>query len=76
MLNLSPTEVGTRVAHAGQLATRRALSGEVLAPLLPNTAAALVAGEIGPAQVRVITETMKAMPADVSATDREPRKPS
>jgi hypothetical protein len=56
MLNLSPTEAGARVAHAAQLASRRALTGEVLAPVLPQTARALAAGEIGPAQVRVITE--------------------
>jgi hypothetical protein len=56
MLNLSATEAGTRVAHATQLAARRTLTGEVLAPLLPATAAALAAGEIGPGQVRVITE--------------------
>jgi hypothetical protein len=71
MLSLSPTEAGARVAHATQLAPRRALGGEVLAPLLPNSAAALAAGEIGPAQVRVITETMTAIPASVSATDRD-----
>jgi len=71
MLNLSPTEAGTRVTHATQLASRRALTGEILAPLLPNTAAALAAGEIGPAQVRVITETMSAVPADVSTDDRD-----
>jgi Domain of unknown function (DUF222) len=71
MLNLSPTEAGARVAHATQLAPRRTLTGEVLAPLLPETAAALAGGEIGPAQVRVITETMGAIPAHVSATDRE-----
>ncbi|MGH3512920.1 MAG: DUF222 domain-containing protein [Pseudonocardiaceae bacterium] len=71
MLNLSPTEAGTRVTHATQLAPRRALIGEVLAPLLPNTAAALAAGEIGPAQVRVITETMGAVPTDVSGPDRD-----
>ena len=71
MLNLSPTEAGTRVAHAAQLASRRTLTGEVLAPLLPNTAEALAAGEIGPAQVRVITETMGAIPAWVSAVERD-----
>ncbi len=71
MLNLSPTEAGTRVTHAGLLAPRRALGGEVLAPLLPKTAAALVAGEIGPAQVRVITETMGAIPAGVDPRERE-----
>ncbi|MGH3853295.1 MAG: DUF222 domain-containing protein [Pseudonocardiaceae bacterium] len=67
MLHLSATEAGTRVAHATQLATRRTLSGEAL----PNTAAALAAGEIGPAQVRVITETMNAIPASVTVADRE-----
>ncbi|MCA1696355.1 MAG: 13E12 repeat family protein [Actinobacteria bacterium] len=56
MLNLSPTEAGTRVTHAGQLTGRRTLSGEMLAPLLPETAAALAAGEIGQAQVKVITD--------------------
>jgi hypothetical protein len=71
MLNLSSTEAGARVAHAGQLAPRRALGGEVLAPLLPTTAAALAAGEIGPGQVRVIADTMAAIPASVSATDRD-----
>ena len=54
MLNLSPTEAGTRVTHAGQLAPRRALTGEVLAPVLPNRCG-IGRGEIGPAQVRVIT---------------------
>jgi hypothetical protein len=71
MMNLSPTEAGTRVTHAAQLASRRTLTGEVLAPLLPNTAEALAAGEIGPAQVRVITETMGAIPAWVSAVERD-----
>jgi hypothetical protein len=56
MLNLSPAEAGPRVTYATQLAPRRALTGEILAPVLPNTAAALAAGEIGPAQVRVISE--------------------
>jgi hypothetical protein len=40
MVNLSLTEAGTRVVNAGQLAARRTLA----------------AGEIGPGQVRVITE--------------------
>jgi hypothetical protein len=71
MLNLPPTEAGTRVTHATQLASRRTLGGEVLVPLLPHTAAALAAGQIGPAQVRVITETMTAIPTCVSATDRD-----
>lgn len=71
MLNLSPTEAGTRVTHAGLLGPRRALGGAILAPLLPETAAALAAGEIGPAQVKVITETITAIPATVSPADRD-----
>ncbi|MFN2479042.1 MAG: DUF222 domain-containing protein [Pseudonocardiaceae bacterium] len=71
MLNLSPTEAGTRVAYAEQLAPRRTLGGEMLAPLLPATAAALATGQIGPAQVKVITETINAIPAGVSTTDRD-----
>jgi Domain of unknown function (DUF222) len=71
MLHLSATEAGTRVAHAAQITARRTLGGEVLPPLLPNTAAALAAGEIGPAQVRVITETIAAIPASVNPTQRD-----
>jgi Domain of unknown function (DUF222) len=71
MLRLSATEAGTRVAYAAALAARRALSGGVLPPALPNTAAALAAGEIGPAQVRVIAEAMNAIPASVSVEQRE-----
>jgi hypothetical protein len=67
MVNLSAAEASTRVAHATQLAPRRTLGGEVLVPLLPNTAA----GQIGPAQVRVITETINAIPAMVSTADRQ-----
>jgi len=71
MLQLSATEAGTRVTHATQLATRRTLSGEVLPPELPNTAAALAAGQIGVGQVRVITETMNAIPTSVSGEQRQ-----
>ncbi|MGA9312442.1 MAG: DUF222 domain-containing protein, partial [Pseudonocardiaceae bacterium] len=39
--------------------------------MLPATAAALAAGEIGPAQVRVITETIGAIPASVRTDDRD-----
>lgn len=36
MLNLSPTEAGARVAHASQRAVRRAVTSEILAPVLPK----------------------------------------
>lgn len=38
---------------------------------MPPTAAGLTAGDIGTAQLRVIAETMAALPADVSRTDRD-----
>jgi hypothetical protein len=71
MLQLSATEAGMRVTHATQLAPRRALSGEVLPQVLPNTAAALAVGEIGVGQIRVIAETMNAIPASASVEQRE-----
>ncbi|MBV9013295.1 MAG: DUF222 domain-containing protein, partial [Pseudonocardiales bacterium] len=71
MLQLSAAEAGTRVALAAQLTARRTLSGEVLPPQLPNTAAALAAGQIGLGQVRVIVETMNAIPAAVGAEQRQ-----
>jgi hypothetical protein len=70
MLQLSATEARIRVGHSGQLAARRTLAGEVLPPVLPNTAAALAAGEIGPAQVRVIAETMNAIPTSTGTAER------
>jgi hypothetical protein len=55
VLNLSKSESRTRAEHAELLASRQSLTGEVLPPLLPATAAELAAGTIGPSQVRVIT---------------------
>ena len=71
MLNLSPTEAGTRVTHAAQLAPRRALTGEILAPCCRTPPRRWPRGRSGRRRSRVITETMAAIPATVSATDRE-----
>ncbi|MBV9011814.1 MAG: DUF222 domain-containing protein [Pseudonocardiales bacterium] len=71
MLQLSATEAGTRVTHATQLTARRTLSGELLPPALPNTAAALAAGQIGLGQLRVIAETINAIPTSVGAEQRQ-----
>ncbi|MGH3972605.1 MAG: DUF222 domain-containing protein [Pseudonocardiaceae bacterium] len=51
VLNLSQGEGKARAEQAGLLAARRSLTGEVLPPTLPATAAELAAGTIGPAQV-------------------------
>ncbi len=71
MLRLSAAEARARVEHAALVGTRRTLTGETLPPQLPETAAALAAGEIGVGQLRVITETMAAVPASVPEPVRE-----
>jgi hypothetical protein len=62
VLNLSKGEAKARVDQAEQLIPRRSLTGEMLPPSLPATAAELVAGELGPGQLRVITGIMRRIP--------------
>ena len=70
LVHLSRSEARLRTEQATKLGVRRALTGEPLAPELPETAAALVAGEIGPAHVRIIIEIMDAVPASTSSAQR------
>lgn len=70
-LRCSAAEARTRTEQAAMVGPRRAMTGETLAPRLPVTAAALAAGEIGAGQLRVITETMAALPASVPEPARE-----
>ncbi|MDQ2788516.1 MAG: DUF222 domain-containing protein, partial [Actinomycetota bacterium] len=51
MLQLSAADARTRVQHATMIGTRRAITGAVLEPRLPATAAALAAGQIGTGQL-------------------------
>ena len=62
VLNLSKGEARTRVEHAALLTPRRSLTGELLAPSLPATAAELTAGVISPTHVRVIAAAMRRIP--------------
>ena len=71
MLHLSAAEARMRVEHAGMVGTRRTLTGQILEPQLPATAAALAAGEIGAGQLRVITDTMTLLPDSVPEPARE-----
>jgi Domain of unknown function (DUF222)/HNH endonuclease len=75
VLNLSASEAKARVEQAELLTPRRSLTGEVLPPLLPATAAELAAGAIGPAHVKVITATLRQIPPttplDVAALAEE-----
>jgi hypothetical protein len=71
ILHLSMGEARARVEQAALVGSRQTLTGEALAPRLPATAAALAAGEIGPGQLRVITETLGALPASVPQPARD-----
>jgi hypothetical protein len=62
VLNLSKGEARTRVEHAALLTPRRSLTGQMLAPSLPATAAELTAGAISPTHVRVIAAAMGRIP--------------
>ena len=70
-LRVSAAEARTRVEQAAMVGPRRAMTGQALEPRLPATATALAAGEIGAGQLRVITETMAALPASVPEPARE-----
>ncbi|MGH4025377.1 MAG: DUF222 domain-containing protein [Pseudonocardiaceae bacterium] len=71
MLRLSAAEARTRVEHAAAVGARRGLTGEPLAPRLPATAAALSRGQLGIGQLRVITETLAALPGSVPEPVRQ-----
>ncbi len=71
MLRCSATEARTRTEQAALVGPRRAMTGQVLPPRVPATAAALAAGQIGAGQLKVITDTMAALPAPVPEPARE-----
>ncbi len=62
MLRLHPREAAARETHREQLAQRRSLTGEILPPRLPATAAALAQGTIGAAYVEVVEKVMQQLP--------------
>ena len=70
-LRITPADASRRVAEAADLGPRRAMTGEVLAPLLTATAAAQRAGTIGPAHVSVIRRFFKQLPNSVDLETRD-----
>lgn len=54
LLRISATDANRRVAEAKELTPRKAMTGEVLEPVLAHTAAAVERGMIGPEHVRII----------------------
>ena len=66
-------EARNRVAAAEALAPRQSLIGETLPPRCPATAAAFAAGEISSAAVRIVTDAMRRIPAEVHPRPRSSR---
>ncbi len=71
LLRISKDEAAGRVRQARELAPRRALTGEVLAPVLPCTVAAVEAGRIGAEHVKQIRKFFKKLPSFVDPETRQ-----
>ncbi|WP_230592026.1 DUF222 domain-containing protein, partial [Rhodococcoides fascians] len=71
MLRITPRAAGARVRLAAELGDRTALSGEVLSPLLPHTAAAVRAGLLDAQHVQMIREFFKHLPSSVDPQTRD-----
>ncbi|MGH3725552.1 MAG: HNH endonuclease signature motif containing protein [Mycobacterium sp.] len=69
-LHISKGAARRRIGDAEQLAPRRALTSEALAPVLPNAAAALERGEVGEEHVRIIRQFFDRLPVVVDAPTR------
>ena len=65
VLRISKAEALRRIAEAADLGPRTALSGEPLEPVLPNTAKAQAAGQIGAEHVKVIRTFFARLPDGV-----------
>ncbi|KUI04884.1 hypothetical protein AU188_09685 [Mycobacterium sp. IS-3022] len=71
LLRISKTDAHRRVREARELAPRRAMTGEVLEPVLTRTAAAQACGQIGVEHVRIIGKFFDKLPVVVTYDVRE-----
>ncbi|WP_197507541.1 DUF222 domain-containing protein, partial [Mycobacterium sp. ACS4331] len=69
-LRIPSEEAHQRVADAEVLGPRRAMTGEVLEPVMPNVAARVAEGRVGPAHVDRIRKFFKALPDHVDLSAR------
>ena len=76
LLGVGVGQARARVRAAQHLAPRRTLTGEVLAAEFPATAAAQAEGAITLEHARVITATVKALPAQVREESSSRSRPS
>jgi hypothetical protein len=65
VLRVGSGEARLRVAAAEQLGPRRALTGDVLPPRCPATAAAFEAGEVSFTAARIVTDALARVPSSV-----------
>jgi Domain of unknown function (DUF222) len=70
-LGISKGEAKKRIKRAQLLGPRQALTGEPLAPKLPNVAAAQARGQIGSEHVRIIEKFFDDLPAQIDGHTRE-----
>ena len=70
-LRITKAEANRRIAEAGDLGERRALTGQPLAPTLTATASAQREGRIGDGHVKVIRDFMSHLPTTVDPGTRE-----
>ena len=75
LLRIGAGQARSRVRAAKELAPRRALTGEVLAAEFPATAAAQAEGAISVEHARIITTTIRALPAQVREESFEQVEP-
>ncbi len=71
VLRISPTEARRRIKDAAQLAPRTALTGELLPPVLPETAKAWQAGQLDGEHLEVIQKFFHALPGHVPPVEVE-----
>ncbi|BBY66257.1 HNH endonuclease signature motif containing protein [Mycolicibacterium helvum] len=71
VLPISPTEARRRIRDAEQLAPRTALTGELLPPVLPETAKAWQAGQLDGEHLEVIQKFVHALPSHVPPVEVE-----
>jgi hypothetical protein len=70
-LGISKQEAKRRITRAELLGPRRAITGEPLAPKLPNVAAAQARGVIGPEHLRIIEKFFHDLPSRIDCQTRE-----
>ncbi|AKK28053.1 HNH endonuclease signature motif containing protein [Mycobacterium sp. EPa45] len=71
VLRISPREAKRRIRDAEELAPRRALTGEPLPPLLPETSKAWHDGKLDGEHLRVVQKFFRDLPDHVPPTDVE-----